>query len=127
MQISGFSSEPHKLSEQVVLNLTESGGNYLQAFDVEAGAREIAVAFYKSGAIQLFEDKDDTINPGPILKFTHFSNVNSTRQNIPHSHCIVRHDAFSKSEFFVADLGADRIYLVRPQNKTSTCLASRFQ
>ena len=96
------------------LGLFEDGACFLHVTSLSERVKRLAVAFYNSGAVQFFEDVEGVIQAGPKNKFTEFSNHDSTRQEMPHIHCVrpLLTNTGGASEYFVVDLGADRIYLV---------------
>ena len=110
-------SESLELTDPRTIELTEDGACFLHVDKVSDSVRRLAVAFYDSGVVQFFHDNDEKgILSESKHKFVDFSNHVPNRQEKSHIHCV--RPASADGDYFVVDLGADRIYIVKFNHKT---------
>jgi len=102
------------LTEFGQTNLTQRGGAYLHAQSINNTARRLAVAFYGSGYVGFVDDPGTTaLVLDTEYQLTNYSNADPGRQEAPHPHCVIPMNNSTANDYFLTDLGADLVYMVR--------------
>lgn len=71
--------------------------------------------------MDFYQENGDKFTREATLEFKESANVDKERQEIGHPHCVVPVEEGNSQDYFLVDLGADRIYLVRAKgSKNST-------
>uniref|UniRef100_A0A914E8G0 6-phosphogluconolactonase n=1 Tax=Acrobeloides nanus TaxID=290746 RepID=A0A914E8G0_9BILA len=123
-------SNPQNLLEPYHIQLDDGSGQHDGACYITVSKEDpkrLVIAYYFTGNTDVYKEVDNKLVRESTIQFKDFSNVDKERQEKSHPHCVIPVEENNIQDYFVVDLGADRVYLIHVNDDHKVSISDSIQ